>query len=402
MTPMLPEGENGGAKILVLTLLKQLQVLAPDHQFILLVATWNRDELMDYASGNTTCLLVAGGESVSPAVPESAGVLRGILRKMTQKLRRRASQRPPTWLAGRDIDLLFCPFSAPVYAEPGIPTVAIVYDLQHLDYPCFFAPGERRHRTQFLRDLIQTSEAIICISQFSRRSLIQHLQAPPEQLHVVPIAIHQRWQPVEPEITHKHLCALGLAQRSYAFYPANYWPHKNHQLLLAAYSLYRQRHPDHAIDLVFTGASATGEAAVKAAVIAMGLQNHVHFLGYVEDDVLAAVWAGCECLIFPSLYEGFGIPLLEAMIHGKPILSSDAGSLPEVGDDAVLYFDPRQPEDLVAQWGKLSQDPEVVRALVERGRERLQHFGDEVAMTKDYLHIFHGVIRQAQQAGRDQ
>jgi glycosyltransferase involved in cell wall biosynthesis len=394
MTPMRSQGVNGGAKILVLTLLKRLQDLAPEHQFILLAAAGNRDELLAYTSDTTTCVLVPGGD---PASPELGRL--GWIRRLARRLRRRRWQRPQTWLARLGVDLLFCPFSAPTYAEQGIATVAIVYDLQHLDFPLFFSAEERQYRTRFLQDLIQKSAAIICISEFSRRSLIQHLQAPAERLRVVPIAIHQRWQPVNPSLTRQHLEAVGLAGRTYAFYPANYWPHKNHRLLLDAYSLYRHRYPDHTIDLVFTGESSTGEATIKDAVMAMELQHHVHFLGYLEDDVLAAIWAGCECLVFPSLYEGFGIPLLEAMVFGKPILSSDAGSLPEVGEDAALYFDPHKPEQLVAQWGRLSQEPELVRTLVSKGRQRLQRFGDDAAMAQDYLHIFHSVTQAYPQAG---
>jgi glycosyltransferase involved in cell wall biosynthesis len=197
----------------------------------------------------------------------------------------------------------------------------------------------------------------------------------------------------------QQLQALGLADRPYAFYPANYWPHKNHRFLLTAYSIYRHRYPDRAWDLVFTGALASAEAELRAAAATMGLGDHVHFLGFLEESVLTAVWHGCQCLVFPSLYEGFGIPVLEAMMFGKPVIASNAGSLPEVGEDAVLYFDPRKPEELVAHWGTLQDDPEVRQTLVAKGQQRLQRFGDEVAMTQDYLAIFRTVIQQWRAGG---
>jgi glycosyltransferase involved in cell wall biosynthesis len=390
LTPMRPAGENGGAKFFVLVLLRQLQILAPHWRFLLLTAARNHAELAAYEASNMQRLLVA---------PEAQAVnMRAIVTKIGSKIAAKLKIGQPSVhpLAGQAIDLLFCPFSAPTYAQPHIPTVGIVYDLQHIAYPQFFSLEECQHRTRFLTELCQTAQKIICISDFSRRSLQQHFLTSAEQLTVIPITMHDRWQTASSPRPNGLLSRWELADRPYAFYPANYWPHKNHHWLLEVYGQYRQRCPDCALDLVFTGSLEPAASQLQEAIASLNLQPYVHCLGFVDEATLAQLWIGCDCLIFPSLYEGFGLPLLEAMAFGKPVLSSQAGSLPEVGGTAALYFDPTQPEELLAHWVALTQQPTLAAELVQKGRQNLQQLGDSMTMTQAYLTIFTTVIQQWQ------
>jgi glycosyltransferase involved in cell wall biosynthesis len=289
------------------------------------------------------------------------------------------------------IDLLFCPFSSPHLAEPGLPVVAIAYDLQHLDLPFFFAPEECAHRTRFLSQLVSCASTIICISDFTRQSLVRHLAADLDQLAVVPICIHERLTPLDPDDLQPVLAGLGLAVDQYLFFPANFWPHKNHRMLLAAYSIYRQQHPDRALDLVLTGALEGPQIELREMVRHLGYQAHVHFLGFLQERELVALWQGCRGLVFPSLYEGFGIPVLEALWFDKPVACSAIGSLPEVGGDAVIYFDPRQPEAIAAAMGTLAHDGQQVVELRGRFQQHLTQFSQR-AMAEQYLEVFQGVV----------
>ncbi len=358
LTPVLTNGENGGAKVLTMTLFQRLQTLQ-DYQFVLLTAPWNHAELVQYKTKNTTCLLM---EHLHP-------------------------NGAKTLLQQHKIDLLFCPFSAPTYAESGIPTVAIVYDLQHLDYPEFFTEEERQQRDVFLANLLKVADRIICISDFSRQSFINKLNAEPNKLSVIHISVHDRWPGVNDDTVQAHLQALGLQAGNYTFYPANYWPHKNHRTLLRAYQIYQECYPDQALDLVFTGTLKQEEDKLRQMVTSMGLSNRVHFLGYLSDETLEAVWQGCLFLTFPSLYEGFGIPIVEAMAFGKPVLCSTAGSLPEVGGDAVLYFNPLDPLEIADCTIKLTQDVTLRQQLIEKGYEQLKQFEPQ-QMVSQYRQIF--------------
>ncbi|MBD2598342.1 glycosyltransferase family 4 protein [Nostoc spongiaeforme FACHB-130] len=384
LTPLLPDGKNGGAKILVLTLLKKIQQLVPNYEFLLLTAPWNHQELAEYETENTQRILLT--ELVSDSSSKlNIQKIKDLCKRIKFKLARLTYLR--NFLASHKIDLLFCPFSAPRFAENGIPVVAIVYDTQHLDYPEFFELREQQLRTNFLKNLLQKSQKVICISEFCRQSLIKHFQASAEQLTVIPVSIQDRWHGLSEELVNQYLLELGLVNRCYAFYPANYWPHKNHRLLLEAYKIFKLKFANFPLDLVFTGDLKQEENQLRQEVTSANLDDCVHFLGFLDEKHLEAVWRGCKCLVFPSLYEGFGIPVLEAMYFGKPILCSSAGSLPEVGGDAVLYFNPNNPEDLVNCLLRISYDADLVDELVCKGKERLKLF-DGQEMAEKYIDIF--------------
>lgn len=394
LTPLRPGGENGGAKVLVLILLKRLQQFAPYCNFLLLTAPWNHDELTHYENQNTKCLLLSNLAPESQEEKTGQTPYQKILKVISRKIKSKLDKfiyYKKSFLASYQIDLIFCPFSAPTYAEKDIPLVAIGYDLQHLDYPFFFESEEREHRTSFLKNLLQKSQQVICISEFTRQSFIKHFNAPKSQFSVIPICIQNRWSLLSKEAVIKHLQQLDIENCNYAFYPANYWSHKNHRMLLAAYGMYRHQFPNQPLDLVFTGTLKAEENQLREAVAVMGLSKQVHFLGFLEEEALGAVWQGCHCLVFPSLYEGFGIPLLEAMAFGKPVLASNVGSLPEVGGDAVLYFDPRKPDELVSCLAKISTDVAFANELVNRGYQRLKLFDGE-QMAIEYLKIFETVV----------
>jgi glycosyltransferase involved in cell wall biosynthesis len=184
------------------------------------------------------------------------------------------------------------------------------------------------------------------------------------------------------------------------YYPANFWLHKNHEILMIAYSMFVSRNPDCTMDLVLTGALDDAQRGLEDHVRRMGLESRVHFLGYLSEEQLSAVWEGCSFLIFPSLYEGFGIPVLEAMQFGKPVLCSHVTSLPEVAGDAALYFDPEKPRDIVRCIEKIVENKELYADLVRRGYERLDHFQPK-DMAAKYLQCLCDVIGSSGRLRKD-
>jgi glycosyltransferase involved in cell wall biosynthesis len=163
-------------------------------------------------------------------------------------------------------------------------------------------------------------------------------------------------------------------------------------MLITAYEMFVSRNPDCKIDLVFTGALDDAQRDLQDNVRSMGLERRVHFLGYLPEEQLIAVWGGCSFLIFPSLYEGFGIPVLEAMQFGKPVLCSNVTSLQEVAGDAALYFDPQKPYEIVQCLEKIVENKKLYDGLVSRGYQRLSHFQNG-EMVKKYLQCIKGVLK---------
>lgn len=394
MTPLLPGGENGGVKLLALELVKGFQALSRDNRFLILTASWNDKELAFLEGSNTQrlCVIEKQDPKAVRSLPVPSRVERGlrrIYRFMRRHYREKLHRHGP--LSARGVDLLFCPFTAPTFSEPGIPVVSLICDLQHKEYPQFFAPQEIDTREFFYTEVCRRADAVICISDSTRASVIRHLKTDPEKTHTIPICIQSRLTGGDSSRMSEHLRDLHIDGTPYMFYPANFWPHKNHHLLLTAYGMYLYRHPGRAMDLVFTGALDDAQRELQEKVRRMGLDQHIHFLGYLPDDQLTAVWQGCSFLVFPSLYEGFGIPVLEAMQFGKPVLCSNVSSLPEVAGDAALYFDPRKPAEIVHCLERIIGNEELTAGLVKRGYERLSLFQPR-EMVKRYLHCIEEVI----------
>lgn len=408
LTPVLPGGDNGGAKVLTLELLEGLMRLAPQHRFLLLTARRSHDDFarLERDGVERRCILETGPEDAVPvaAVPRRrplARLYRSWVRPLfPASLRRKANRwaaalrggeeqdeplRPAT-LSEEGVDLLFCPFSSPALAEPGIPVVSVLYDLQHVSYPQFFTQEELAGRAALVRQMERRADRIVCISEYSRRSLLAHVDVPAERAQTVPIAVPSRLPRLSADEVRQALASRGL-DRPFILYPANFWPHKNHRLLLVAYGMLLSRRPGIELDLVLTGALPEAARALEEAARAMGLRDRVRFLGYLPERELAALYEACRLVVFPSLYEGFGIPILEALHFGKPIACSNVTSLPEVAGEAAVYFDPRRPEAILEAVGRLLDEPGLAEALVARGRAGLAS-ADPDDMTRSYLRVF--------------
>lgn len=421
MTPILPGGVNGGAKLLALELIKGFQAVSGDNRFLVLTASWNEKELASLDSPNTQRLCVINVQdrkdskelSISIQIEErlrriyrflpgrireklwKSGLLRiaGKLREIFALLHMRQGGKLCRGgpLSANGVDVLFCPFTNPTRSEPGIPVVSVVHDLQHRDYPQFFSPNEISTRETFFNEVRRRADAIICVSESTRQSVIRHLKTDPDKTHTVYNCIQARLEGLDSAEISEHLRDLHITEHQYMFYPANFWPHKNHLMLITAYGMYLSRNSGNAMDLVFTGALDDAQRSLKDKIRRMGLEGRVHFLGYLSEDQLMAVWKGCYCLVFPSLYEGFGIPVLEAMQFGKPVICSNVTSLPEVAGDAALYFDPRKPWEILQCLERITVDCELYNDLVKRGYENLVRFQPQDMVNK-YLQYIEGAI----------
>jgi glycosyltransferase involved in cell wall biosynthesis len=199
------------------------------------------------------------------------------------------------------------------------PSVVSLLDLQHLDMPQLFSRGERAFRRVAWHRSIRSADRVIVISAFVRDRAIELLGLDPGLIRVVHLGIdHERFLP-------------GDAEREpFLLYPARNWPHKNHARLFEAFALVRRERPE--LRLVLTGGGAYDS-----------LPGGVEALGHLDFAQLPDLFRRASALVFPSLYEGFGQPVLEAMACGCPVACSDAASLPEVAGDAAHLFDPRDP-----------------------------------------------------------
>jgi glycosyltransferase involved in cell wall biosynthesis len=229
-----------------------------------------------------------------------------------------------------------------------VPTVVTLYDVQHLDLPQLFPRAERAFRRLAYDRSARSAARVLVSSEFVRGRAVERLGLDRERIRVVPFGIdHERFRP-------------GDDQREpFLLYPARAWPHKNHDRLLHAFDLLRRVRPD--LRLVLTGGAHPEARGLR------GVEVH----GHVTADELVSLYRRAAALVFPSLYEGFGQPPLEAMACGCPVVCSSAASLPEVCGDAARYFDPEDVDGLTDAVLDVLADPEPWR---ERGLERAEQF----------------------------
>jgi len=204
------------------------------------------------------------------------------------------------------------------------PSVVTLHDLQHLDLPAMFPRAERLFRAAAWHPSLRGADRVVVPTAFVRDRAVAALRLDPERIRVVPSGVdHERFRPG------------GVEREPFLLYPARPWPHKNHARLLEAFALLRRDRPE--LRLVLTGGGSHRP-----------LPEGVEARGRVADDELAELYRRAAALVFPSLYEGFGQPTLEAMACGCPVACSDAAALREVVGDAARLFDPRDPRAIAA------------------------------------------------------
>jgi glycosyltransferase involved in cell wall biosynthesis len=399
LTPVLPGGENGGAKIFVLELLRRLAEMAPQTQFVLLTQAASHEEIGALERKNMRRLMVVGSIVTNPLRPHLMGLASRVLSHVPGRLRRvvrRLHFRLNTTLQRRDsrallrnmgADLLFCPFTAPTYFEAGIPTVCTIYDLQHKTYPEFFAAEEVAQRDCIFTEACLRASALAAISDYSRASVLAQASFDPERIRTIQLRMAKRMLPgVAPNKS--VLTRLGLTPKRYLIYPANFWKHKNHEMLLTAFGMACHGRLPADVKLVCTGAPGVRQQWLMSAARTMNLGDRVLFPGYLPNAELEELMAHCSGVVFPSLYEGFGLPVIEAMAAGVPVACSNLTSLPEVVGDAALLFDPRIPNQIVQAIVSLVEDEGLRLRLVQAGRQRVTEFSDPERMATEYWELF--------------
>ena len=219
-------------------------------------------------------------------------------------------------------DVFHVPFAVNLPVPPRwMPTVQTLCDVQHRDLPHLFSRAERLYRRLFYERAARRADAVVTISHFAKQTIVDHLKIAPEKIFTAHLAVDvDQFTP-------------NLAEReNFIFYPARGWAHKNHIMLFDAMRILQTEQPD--LRLVLTGGGLDRLTDVP---------ENVDVKGLVPFTELLELYRKAKCLVFPSLYEGFGLPPLEAMASGCPVASSTAGSLPEVCGDAAVMFDPNSP-----------------------------------------------------------
>lgn len=261
-------------------------------------------------------------------------------------LRRAGAQAGVFWSAG------FVPPSS-----CRLPVVVTVHDLTHLR---FYSAFHRHYYNLVLRRLYRRCSAIICVSDYTRREFLAWSGMSKNKVHVVPNGVGKEYA--------QNQQTYGLTYR-YVLYPGNHRGYKNLARLLSAYA--SSSLPGQDVHLVMTGHS---NAELVNRAHALGVADRLHFLGRVLDADLPKIYKGAELVAFVSLYEGFGLPLVEAMASGVPVLTSNVSALPEVAGDAAWMVDPYSVESIAAGLDLLLNDAALRADLISKGYQHVTRY----------------------------
>jgi glycosyltransferase involved in cell wall biosynthesis len=278
-------------------------------------------------------------------------------------------------LRGLDVDVAL---SIPGYIHPDLfpfSNVLFVPDIQHEYHPEFFSPGALIERRRIYTESIRRAEHLCAISEFTRQTLIERLEVPPARVTTVRLAADPIYHLESPYRgrSSRVLQRYGLRSGEYLFYPAHTWPHKNHRVAFRALRLLRD---GYGLDpwFVCTGSPKEAQGELVSLIDELKLRDRVRFLGYCPETEMPGLYEGAAALVFPSFFEGFGLPLLEAMWCDCPVVCSRATSLPEIAGEAALLADPRSPEELAHAVSRVLTEEELRARLVARGRDQVRKF----------------------------
>jgi glycosyltransferase involved in cell wall biosynthesis len=267
------------------------------------------------------------------------------------------------------LGVLHTTYSAPLVAT--CPVVVTVHDISFVAHPEWFSARDLRVLSLTVPWSMRRAARILTVSELCRAEIIEHYRVPEERVVAIPNAAGPAAQPLTEVEAKDALDQLGLdLHRPYLLAVGNLQPRKNLPRLIEAFG--RLLTGGMEVDLVIAGPRHYLGEQVLAAGREVG--DRVHFTGYLSDRQLAACYRCAEAFVFPSLYEGFGIPALEAMAHGVPVASSRGGALPEVCGDAALYFDPLEVDSIEAALRRVLSDSELRAGLIKAGHARERHF----------------------------
>lgn len=266
------------------------------------------------------------------------------------------------------LDLYFCPFAILWPRPVSVPAVVTVHDIQEVFFPEFFQPADRFIRALHYPGSSRSADAIVAVSEFTRQTVVEHHGVSGSRI----LTAHQC-------VGEQFLRDLENPPNfrppfeRYLFFPANRWRHKNHEALLQALLRIRERY-NVAVRLVLTGHDYGGGYQVEQRVSELGLEKQVRSVGYVRAAEVAALYKQAAGLVFPSLFEGFGLPLLEAMTAGCPAAVSRIPSLVEIVGEDGLFFDPHSVDSIAEAVHRLWTDAGLREQLATAGRERARGF----------------------------
>ncbi len=301
-------------------------------------------------------------------------------------------------LRNEKVDLYFCPLLILEPFDVDIPSVINIPDVQHEVYPEFFTPEILRWRKEYFGPSARRVDAVLTLSDFSKQMIADRFKIHRDKIHAIHLSADNRYQAILEDRRREEVRKRYDLPEVFGFYPANTWPHKNHRNLVLAVEAYRRKYGEPP-PILLTGAQGEWHRDLLSMIKAYHQENLLRYVGYVEKKEMPALYGNATFLVFPSLFEGFGMPVLEAMHMGCPVTCSKTTSLPEIAGEAALYFDPEAPEQIADAMHTLATDEKTRRHFILTGKDQIQKYSWEETARKT-LQVFRDVQHLSRVPGR--
>jgi len=292
--------------------------------------------------------------------------------------------------AAKGCDLLHVPhYNAPLLHRG--PLLVSVLDLIHITDPVYSRSARSWVYARPMLNLVaRKADHIVTISEYSKAQIVERLGVQAEKVTAIHCGVNGQFRCADRKEAYAAVSeALGI-QEPYLLFVGSLKPHKNIFTLLQAFMLLRQRH-DIGQRLLIVGDDARWKSLLLEECSRLGIRDNTTFVPYVSQELLPKVYAGADLLVMPSTIEGFGLPVLEAMASGTPVVCSRAASLPEVAGDAALYFDPASAKELADAIEKLLSSSELQENLRAKGLERAKQFTWEES-TRKHVELYRRLL----------
>lgn len=289
-------------------------------------------------------------------------------------------------------DLLHVQYTAPVGCS--VPIVVSVHDISFLEHPEYFTRFRALQLRLTVRQTVRAAARVLTVSEFSKQGIIRAYGLEEDKVVVMPNAASSSFRPLPREGSRRWAHARFGFSFPFVLTVGDLQPRKNHLKLIRGFEDILRAEPKLPHHLVLVGKETWYSPTVRSAAAKSAVSSRIHFTNFVEDEELIKLYGACDLFVYPSLYEGFGLPILEAMACGRAVACSNSTAMPEVADSAALLFDPESVPEMARAMRDLLVDPEL-RARMERlGLQRATLFSWE-RTARETLDVYYEVAERA-------
>ncbi len=299
----------------------------------------------------------------------------------------------PRHLAQDKPDLLHVQYTGPL--RTSIPLVVTIHDVSYLELPEYFTRFRAAQLKLTVKRTVERAAKILTPSEFSKGAIVRHYGIEESRVVVVPNAVSSRFRPVDRAVARTAVETRLGVKGPFILTVGDLQPRKNHLGLLQAFETVMRANPKLKHQLVFVGKETWYSGKLHQAVAASTVADRVHFAGFVEDADLVSFYGACDLFVYPSFYEGFGLPILEAMACGRAVACSNSTAMPEVADSAGLLFDPNDASEMARAMSDILLDSELRARLERLGQQHAASFSWQKSAAKT-LNAYYEVAGVAQ------